>query len=65
MQVHATPTPGARVRKEDGALLKAEGEPVLRTAYWLRRQADGDVTLTDAMPDAADAADVPAAKAKK
>lgn len=63
MHVHAKPTPGARVRKEDGALLKAEGEPVLRTAYWLRRKADGDVTLGAIEPAAAD--EVAPAKPKK
>lgn len=51
-QIKATPVNGARIRKENGALLKPEGEIVERTAFWLRRAADGDVALT-----AADAAE--------
>jgi hypothetical protein len=44
-QVKATPINGARVRKPDGAILNAAGEPVERTSFWLRREKDGDVTL--------------------
>lgn len=44
-KIFATPKPGLRVRKEDGSVLAAEGEAVARTAFWLRRQRDGDVTL--------------------
>ncbi len=51
-QVFATPINGARVRKPDGHLLKAEGEVVEREAFWLRRQADGDVALGDVPAEA-------------
>jgi len=44
-QVKATPINGARVRKPDGAILNAAGEPVERTSFWLRREKDGDVKL--------------------
>ncbi len=45
MQVIATPLRGLIVRKENGEVLKAEGEPVERNSYWLRREKDGDVSL--------------------
>lgn len=45
-KIFATPKPGLRVRKEDGSVLAAPGESVERTAFWLRREADGDVSLT-------------------
>lgn len=32
-----------RVRKPDGQYLDDKGEAVPRTAYWIRRLADGDV----------------------
>lgn len=54
-QVIATPLNGARVRKPDGQLLKADGEPVEREAFWLRRQSDGDVALSDVVDTPADA----------
>lgn len=67
-QVIATPINGARVRKPDGQILKAEGETVERDSFWLRRQMDGDVRL-DAVPpasnDDADAANVTQIKPKK
>ncbi len=37
------PAAGTRVRKEDGSLLAAAGEPVTLSTYWRRRLADGDV----------------------
>jgi|GEM_PF-890496 len=69
-QVIATPIHGARVRKPDGQILKAEGEVVERDSFWLRRVADGDVRL-DAAPaapqqtDGGDAANVSPLKPKK
>lgn len=59
-QVKATPINGARVRKPDGAILNAAGEPVERTSFWLRREKDGDVKL-----EAIAAREQPAAEAVK
>jgi len=42
-KVKATPINGARVRKPDGSILSADGEPVERSSFWLRRKNDGDV----------------------
>lgn len=36
-----------QVRKPDGSLLDSEGEPLALTAFWLRRQGEGDVTVSD------------------
>lgn len=38
---------GVNVAKPDGAKLKAEGETVKRSAYWVRRLNDGDVVLVE------------------
>lgn len=62
-QVKATPINGARVRKPDGAILNAAGEPVERSSFWLRRKKDGDVTLEEIA--AQEPAAEPAAKPKK
>lgn len=35
--------PAVNVRKQDGPFLAEDGEPVTRTAYWVRRLNDGDV----------------------
>ncbi|EMR8996851.1 TPA: DUF2635 domain-containing protein, partial [Escherichia coli] len=35
-----------RVRKPDGAHLSPEGERLDVCAYWLRREAEGDVEIT-------------------
>ena len=66
-QVIATPINGARVRKPDGQILKAEGETVERNSFWLRREFDGDVRLDDVTPPPAgdDAANVTQIKPKK
>lgn len=64
MYITATPNPGVRVRKEDGALLKAEGETVERNSYWLRRQNDGDVTLSVEFESSESKADEPGKSAK-
>lgn len=45
-KIFATPKPGLRVRKEDGKVLADAGETVDRSAFWLRRETDGDVSLT-------------------
>ena len=68
MKVHATPTPGLIVRHPDtGKPLDATGEPVERDSYWLRRERDGDVTLTAITPSEGEtASETPApATAKK
>jgi len=63
-QIIATPINGARVRKPNGALLKAEGERVEDDSFWRRRRNDGDVTLTPAPVALVDAdAATPAAPA--
>lgn len=64
-QVIATPINGARVRKPDGQILKAEGETVERDSFWLRRQNDGDVRLDDVPAASEDAANVTQIKPKK
>jgi len=46
-KVIATPKEGVLVRHENGKALAPEGEPVDRSSYWLRRERDGDVTLTE------------------
>lgn len=65
MHITATPVNGARIRKENGALLKPEGETVERNSFWLRREADGDVTLSPLSPAPVVAEDAPAAVAPK
>lgn len=42
-----TPSPTLQVRKPDGALLAPDGESLALTAFWLRRQSEGDVTVSD------------------
>lgn len=44
-KVFATPKEGVLVRHENGKALAPTGEPVDRSAYWLRRERDGDVEL--------------------
>ena len=57
MKVFATPAPGLIVRHPDtGKPLDAAGEPVERTSYWLRRERDGDVSLTEIAPTEGEAA---------
>lgn len=56
--VDVTPVAGRRVRTQDGSLLPENhilrGEP--RSAYWLRLERDGDVTLKPHEPQVAEAA---------
>lgn len=56
-----------QVRKPDGSLLDFEGEPLALTAFWLRRQGEGDVTVSDfPVPETPVAeAEAPAAKPTK
>jgi len=58
-QVIATPINGARVRKPDGQILKAEGETVERDSFWLRREVDGDVRLDAVTPAPTSGDDAP------
>ena len=46
-KVFATPKEGILVRHENGKPLDPAGEAVDRNSYWLRRERDGDVTLTE------------------
>ena len=65
MKVFATPAPDLIVRHPDtGKPLDAAGEPVDRNAYWLRRERDGDVTLTDTAAITVEEPVVPAKKTK-
>lgn len=41
------PRAGVQVRRPDGKPLKAEGEPLDYSAYWVRRKDEGDVTIQD------------------
>lgn len=43
MELHLKPAPGLVIKKPDGSKLAADGEPVPRTSFWLKRLADGDV----------------------
>jgi hypothetical protein len=48
-QIYVIPRPGARVRHpETGHVIPPEGENVVRSTYWLRRQRDGDVQVSEA-----------------
>lgn len=47
---------GLKVRKPDGNYLKPDGERLLMKAWWHRRQAEGDVTITDVSKEPATAA---------
>lgn len=58
--VKVTPAPGLVVRKPTGEALPPEGETLALSPWWLRRQADGDVSITD--PVAAQAEPAPAKK---
>lgn len=45
--VFAKPTSGLKVRKEDGKYLPDDGDTVIHSTYWVRREKDSDVTLSD------------------
>lgn len=45
--VFAKPAAGLKIRKEDGGHLPEGGDTVIHSTYWARREADGDVTLSD------------------
>ena len=44
------------VRKNKGEHLKAEGEVLLMSAWWHRREAEGDVVITDVKEPATEVA---------
>lgn len=48
--VIAKPLNGLKVRKEDGNYLPEDGDTVIHSTYWARREADGDVSLQDIEP---------------
>lgn len=48
--VFATPKAGLNIRKEDGKYLPEGGDTVIHSSYWVRREQDGDVTLSDDLP---------------
>jgi len=45
-----TPKAGLKIRKEDGTYLPEGGDTVIHSTYWVRREKDGDVTITDKLP---------------
>lgn len=48
MKKHIKPTrAGLQVRKADGQRLSPEGETLPVSAYWYRREAEGDVVITN------------------
>ncbi|GAA1820496.1 hypothetical protein GCM10009795_077810 [Nocardioides hankookensis] len=48
MKKHIKPArAGLQVRKADGQRLSPEGEMLLMSAWWHRREAEGDVVITD------------------
>jgi hypothetical protein len=49
--VIAKPREGLNIRKEDGTYLPAEGDTVIHSSYWARRDNDGDVTLSEVEPE--------------
>lgn len=50
MKVFAKPAPGTIVPRPDGGSLAPEGELVEKSDWWLRRERDGDVTITANAP---------------
>lgn len=48
--VFAKPKTGLKIRKEDGIYLPEDGDTVIHSTYWARRELDGDVTLSDKLP---------------
>lgn len=42
------PVAGRKVRKQSGQVLATEGEQVVWSSYWLRRQREGDIELVQA-----------------
>ena len=63
-KVFAIPKEGVLVRHENGKQLDPAGEPVDRNSYWLRRERDEDVTLTDVPETAVEEAAAPASTKK-
>ena len=51
MKKHIKPArAGLQVRKADGQRLSPEGETLLMSAWWHRREAEGDVVITTIAP---------------
>lgn len=48
--VFAKPKAGLKVRKEDGTHLPEQGDTVIHSTYYARREKDGDITLSDKLP---------------
>ena len=46
IKIFVKPKANTLVRAETGEPLAEAGEEVERTAYWLRRERDGDVTIS-------------------
>lgn len=63
-KVFATPKEGVLVRRENGKPLDTAGEPVERNSFWLRRERDGDVTLSPLPPADPEPAPEPATAKK-
>ena len=63
--VKVVPKANTPVFHPDGRPLAPDGEIVERTSYWLRRERDCDVTLTDTTVPSPDSGAVVPAKAKK
>lgn len=47
-KIFVKPKANTLVRQENGEPLAEAGEEVERSAYWLRRERDGDVTISAA-----------------
>ena len=45
-KIFVKPKANTLVRQENGEPLAEAGEEVERSAYWLRRERDGDVTIS-------------------
>lgn len=56
-RIFVTPKTDTKVRKPVNGHLDPKGEEVNEEGYWLRRAADGDVTISEA-PAASPAADL-------
>ena len=63
-KIFVKPKANTLVRQENGEPLAEAGEEVERSAYWLRRERDGDVTLTDTAAITVEEPVVPAKKTK-
>ena len=55
---------GVQVRKADGTYLNAAGEKLVMSAWWHRREAEGDVIVSD-IPEETAASTAPARTVKE